>query len=151
LRYLAIDYGARRLGIALSDAGGKFASPYEVIAVNDSKLAIERIVAITKREGAERLVVGLPINMDDSIGPAARQVVAWGRELSRRCELPIDFVDERLSSFAADEQLSERRRAGERLTHKGKKKRLDAVAATLFLQAMLDGKIHSIDLPDEQK
>ena len=144
MRTLAIDLGARRIGLALSDAGGRLASAYDVLNVSNSEQAIELVLPLLEREGVERIVLGLPLNMDDSIGPAARSTIAWGNELARRSGRPIVYVDERLSSFAAEQQLNERRRGGEKLTRGKKKQRLDAVAAALFLQAFLDGRLPAI-------
>ena len=147
MRTLAIDLGTRRIGLALSDEGGKWATPLEVMTVNDPPLAIPRLLPLIQREGVRRLVVGLPLNMDDSIGPAARQAAAWGRRLSARSGKPVVFVDERLSSFDAEQQLNERKRHGEKLTRRRRKQQQDALAAASFLQSFLDGKIPPIDLP----
>jgi putative Holliday junction resolvase len=141
MRTLAIDLGSRRIGLALSDEGGRFATPYEVLTVAGPGQAAEPILKVIDREGVERLVVGLPLNMDGSAGPAARQAVEWGRALAARADKPVVFVDERLSSFDAEQQLIERKRAGEKLTRQRKKQQLDAIAAATFLQAFLDGKL----------
>ena len=146
MRTLAIDLGSRRVGFALSDEGGRFATPHEVFQVTSPAQATERAIQIIEREGVERVVLGLPLNMDDSLGPAARQTLAWGRELSQRCGKPVVFVDERLSSFDAEQGLIERKRGGEKITRKRKKEQLDALAAAGFLQAFLDGKLQSLDV-----
>jgi putative Holliday junction resolvase len=98
MRTLAIDLGARRVGLALSDAGGKLASPFDVLSVVSAEQAIDPILKLIQNESVQRVVIGLPLNMDDSLGPAARAAVAWGKQLQSRCYLPIIFVDERLSS-----------------------------------------------------
>jgi putative Holliday junction resolvase len=144
MRTLAIDLGTRRVGLALSDEGGRFATPLDVLQVNGHEQAITPIVDIARKEGVERLVVGLPLNMDDSLGPAARATIAWGRELAGRCALQLVFVDERLSSFAAEQSLLDRKRGGEHITRKQKKQKLDALAAAGFLQAYLDGKLAAV-------
>jgi putative Holliday junction resolvase len=146
MRTLAIDLGERRVGLALSDESGRWASPLEVLTVGSSEEAGARIAKAAVREGAEQLVVGLPLNMDDSVGPAARGALAFGRELERRCGIPVLFVDERLSSFAAEQSLIEQKRQGRKLTHKAKKERRDAIAAADFLQAFLDGRLKAIDV-----
>ncbi|MDQ3315614.1 MAG: Holliday junction resolvase RuvX, partial [Verrucomicrobiota bacterium] len=79
MRTLAIDLGTRRVGLALSDEGGRYATPYETLIVSSPENAIEQIAPLVKQEGVERLLVGVPLNMDDSVGPAARNAVAWGR------------------------------------------------------------------------
>ena len=146
MRTLAIDLGARRVGLALSDASGKFASPYDVLTVSSAEQAIEEVDCVVRAESVERLVVGVPLNMDDSVGPQARHAVEWGRQLSYRTSLPLILIDERLSSFAAEQQLVDRKRAGEKLTRGRKKKQLDAMAAAAFLQQFLDGTLVPLNL-----
>lgn len=141
MRTLAIDLGARRVGLALSDEGGRFATPYEVLVVSSPDQAADAVARVVEREDVERLVVGLPLNMDDSIGSQARQAIEWGRGLGARLGKPVIFVDERLSSFDAEQQLIARKRGGERITRQGKKDRLDAIAAATLLQEFLDGRL----------
>jgi putative Holliday junction resolvase len=151
MRTLAIDLGTRRIGLAMSDEGGQWATPIDVLFVSDPQQAIEPILKLIKTEDVKRIVVGLPLNMDGSSGPAARKTVVWttglaGSAASSSIPLQIIYIDERLSSFAAGQQLTERKKAGEKLTHKKKKQQLDAVAAAGFLQAFLDGKLQPIEV-----
>jgi putative Holliday junction resolvase len=144
MRTLAIDLGSKRVGLALSDEGGRFATPYEVLTVGSPEQASSEILGVIKREGVRRLVVGLPLNMDGSFGPAASSAVRWARDLSSRCALPVVFIDERLSSFDAEQRLNDRKRAGEKLTRKRKKEQLDAIAAATILQDFLDGRLSPV-------
>jgi putative Holliday junction resolvase len=144
LRTLAIDLGSRRIGLALSDEGGKFATPYDVLTVTSPDDALAPIQTLIAKESVRRVVVGLPLNMDDTIGPAARAVIQWSKKLGEKVPVPILFVDERLSTFSADQRLTDRKRAGEKLTRGQKKQMLDAHAAAGFLQEFLDGKLPSI-------
>jgi putative holliday junction resolvase len=144
MRTLAIDLGTRRVGLALSDEGGEFATPLAVLQVSSPDQATDQIVSIIAKESVQQIVLGLPLNMDDSVGPAARNTIAWGKNLASRTNLPVIFVDERLSSFAAEQSLIDRKRGGEKITRKQKKERLDALAAAGFLQAFLDGKLAPI-------
>jgi len=146
MRTLAIDLGTRRVGLAMSDAGGRFANPHDVLEITAPAQATTKILEIITREGVERVVLGLPLNMDDTIGPQARQALAWGRDLSRQSNTPVVFVDERLSSFDAEQQLIDRKKGGEKITRKQKKQQLDALAAAGFLQAFLDGKLPPIQV-----
>jgi putative Holliday junction resolvase len=146
MRTLAIDLGSRRVGFALSDQGGQLATPYEVFQVTSPAQAADRAIQIVSKEGVERIVLGLPLNMDDSVGPAAQQTIQWGRNLSQRAGKPIIFIDERLSSFEAEQGLIDRKRGGEKITRKRKKEQLDALAAAGFLQAFLDGKLQPLDV-----
>ena len=140
MRTLAVDLGAKRVGLAMSDEGGEFATPYDVLQVKSADEALEPVCRLIARESVRRVVIGLPLNMDDSVGPAAKRAIEWGRKLQVGCKCDVLFVDERLSSFAADEQLRRRKRGGERLTRDQRKRRLDALAAAQFLQDFLDGK-----------
>ncbi len=148
MRHLGIDYGTRRVGLALSDAGGTFVSPLAVLEVTTDAVAQAEIVAVVEREGAEVLVVGLPINMDGTEGPSAKNVRTWARSVADAVKLPLCLVDERQSSLAAEAVLASRRRGGENLTRKRKKKRLDAVAAAGFLQAYLNGELSALSGSD---
>jgi putative holliday junction resolvase len=146
MRTLGVDFGARRVGLALSDEGGKFASPYDVLTIATPEQARAEVLAVIRKEGVQRIVVGLPLNMDDSMGPAARNTIVWGKRVGDEAGLPIVFVDERLSSFAAEQGLIERKRGGEKITRGQKKQRLDALAANGFLQEFLDGKLAPIEV-----
>lgn len=146
MRTLAIDLGARRVGVALSDEGGRFATPLDVLTVSSPRQASEEVLAIIHKEGVERIVVGVPLNMDDSTGPAAQNAIAWGRQLAAAAGKPLVLIDERLSTFQADESLTERKRGGEKMTRKDRKHRLDAIAAASFLQAFLDGKLMPLEM-----
>jgi putative Holliday junction resolvase len=148
VRTLAIDLGTRRVGLALSDSGGQLATPYEVLTVTSPQQALDQIVNVIAKEGVERIVLGLPLNMDDSVGPAAREAIEWGRKLAAVAAQPVVFVDERLSSFQAEQTLNDRKRGGEKLTRKRKKEQLDALAAAGFLQGFLDGKLAAIDVTE---
>ena len=146
MRSLSIDFGSRRVGLALSDEGGRFATPYDVLQVATPSDAETQVINVVRKEGVEQLVVGLPLNMDDSIGPAAEGAAVWGRSVSKKSGVPVIFVDERLSSFSAEQGLIDRKRGGEKITRGQKKQRLDALAAAGFLQEFLDGKLQPIDV-----
>jgi putative Holliday junction resolvase len=145
MRTLAIDLGTRRVGLALSDEGGRFATPLEVLTVSAPEQALARILPLIEKEAVRQIVLGLPLNMDDTLGPAARTTLAWGRTLAAQSGVPVLFVDERLSSFAAEQTLLDRKKAGEKLTRQKKKRQLDAVAAASFLQQFLDGRLPPLD------
>jgi putative holliday junction resolvase len=145
MRTLAIDLGSRRVGLAISDESGRLATPLEVLQVTSPNDAARRVAEIARRQDARRLVVGIPLNMDDTIGPAARSAAKWARDLAKACNLPVIFVDERLSTFAAEQSLIEQQRSGRKITRKQKKRHQDALAAAEFLQAFLDGRLSSIE------
>lgn len=144
MRTLAVDLGSRRVGLALSDEGGKFATPFDVLNVGSPDGALEPIQKLILSEAVKRVVVGLPLNMDQTRGPAAIAALQWGERLRQSCGIPIVYVDERLSSFDAEQRLSERKRGGEKITRGRKKRMLDAHAAAAILQEFLDGKLPAI-------
>ena len=147
MRTLGIDYGLKRIGLALSDAGGKLATPLEVLEVTSEDVVISGILELIEREDVRRIVVGLPLNMDDTLGPGVKKAVQFGRALAGRSHCEVLYVDERLSTFDAEQTLNSRKRSGEKITRKGKKRQLDAIAAARFLQEYLDGKLAPINPP----
>jgi len=147
MRTLAVDLGSRRVGLALSDEGGKLATPLDVLQVTSVDQAIDLILPLIAREGIKRIVVGLPLDMDDGFGAAAKAAAKWGEALAARARIPVVFVDERLSSLAAEQGLIDRKRGGEKITRQQKKQQLDALAAAAFLQEFLDGKLQPISIP----
>lgn len=133
MRYLAIDYGGKRVGLAVCDQGEVIVSPLSVVAANSE--LIDVIAGALEEQGAEAIVLGLPLNMDGTEGGGVKKVRVFGAELAEKVDIPIFFHDERLSSFDAESKL-----AGIGLTRKKKKNRLDAVAAASILQSFLDSK-----------
>jgi putative Holliday junction resolvase len=133
VKYLAVDYGNKRTGLALCDRNETMASPLCVI--REPLQVIKVITQIVAEERIEGIVIGLPLNMDDSEGFQAKRVREFGKTLSNHVEVPILFHDERLSSFSASEKLD-----AMALTRSRKKKRMDAVAAAEILEGFLDCK-----------
>jgi putative Holliday junction resolvase len=86
--------------------------------------------------------------MDGTLGYAARGTIEWASRVNQRSNLPLVFVDERLSSFDAEQRLIERKRAGEKISRAQKKGKLDALAAASFLQEFLDGRLPLIEVRD---
>ena len=132
MRYLAIDYGNKRTGLAICDREETIVSP---LAVIPSAEAIEKVAHIVQQEGVDAVVLGLPLNMDDSEGAQAKLVRTFAAQLQASLDIPIHFQDERLSSFAAEEKL-----LPAELTRKKAKKRLDAIAAAQILEAFIENK-----------
>ena len=131
MRYLAIDYGIKRTGLAICDRNETITSPLAVI--EGQKGLLKRIEDIIKTEDIGAIVLGLPLNMDDSEGPQAKLVLKFSEQLKADLGIPVFLQDERLSSFGAEEKI-----AAAELTRKKKKKRLDAIAAAEILQAFLE-------------
>lgn len=133
MRYLAIDYGTRRTGLAICDPGETIVSPLTVLQNRESLLL--KVVQIVEDENVEAVILGLPLNMDGSEGPQSQLVKKFADQLQARLHIPILFQDERLSSFGAEEKL-----APANLTRGKMKERLDAVAAAEILEAFLEQK-----------
>ena len=140
-RYLSIDLGDKRTGLAAGDDVTCMALPIDVLEIpidrrNGDELLDALAQAVADHIGPKgELVVGLPLNMDDTEGPRAKLVRAFAGRIAQRTNFPVHFHDERLSSVHADWTMAQ---SG--LTHKQKKHRRDALAAAAILQAFLDAK-----------
>lgn len=133
MRYLAIDYGNKRTGLAVCDRDETIASPLTVI--QGQKQLLKKIAEVVEKEDIDAVVLGLPLNMDGSEGTQTKLVLKFGKQLQNILKVPVLLQDERLSSFGAEEKLTPA------LYTRGKrKKRLDAVAAAEILQAFLENK-----------
>ncbi len=133
MRYLAVDLGLKRTGLAVGDDVLRIASPLEVIETASDELRMQTIGRAIDEHGPGALVVGLPLNADGSEGGAAKGARAFAGQLQQRFGLPVHLADERHSSDDADEKMA---RTG--LTRGQKKGRRDALAAAAFLQRWLD-------------
>ncbi|MFC1783924.1 Holliday junction resolvase RuvX [Planctomycetota bacterium] len=135
MRYLGIDYGLKRLGLALCDASETIVSPLCQLSVNTGRPEelLERLKQIIDENQVEALVVGLPLNMDDSEGEQARLTRRFAGELAKTVGKPVHLQDERLSSMAAEEKLSE---SG--LSRQKRRQRRDMLAACDILQEFLN-------------
>ncbi len=133
-RFFAVDYGAKRIGLAVGDDHNKIATPVKTVesrgTLDDQ---IEAVVAVASAFDVDAFVVGLPYNMDDTEGEQAKRTRRFGDALGRSTGKPVHYFDERLSSHAAREML----RPAE-LTRKKRKAVQDAVAAQIILQTFLD-------------
>ena len=137
---LAFDYGAKRIGVAVGQAATGTASPAGVIPVHGVPdwAALERCV---RDWSPARLLVGVPYNMDGTETALTATCRAFADELARRSGLPVDCVDERLTSSAATADLREARRSGAR-TRRVRREDIDAHAARLILETWLRGPAH---------
>jgi len=137
VRVLGIDFGERRIGLALSDPTGTLASPLETLLRRPGKRPpLMRLVDVARTNGVERLVVGLPLDLRGAETPWCREVRAIGDELARRLGVPVAYVDERLTSVRAEKAV---RSVGLPKGQREEKARVDAAAAALILQSWLDG------------
>ena len=135
MRYLAIDHGQKRTGLAISDASETLVSPHSVIETANEEELLRRISDVLDAEEIDAVVVGLPVNMDGTEGDRSRKVRQFVSVLQERTDKPVHLHDERLSSFEADYLVGDLE-----LTRKKKKKRLDAIAAAAILRSFFEQK-----------
>jgi putative holliday junction resolvase len=133
VKYIGLDIGDKRVGVACGDAEVRIATPLEVIARGSIEQDARALAKIAHDYDVEQLVVGLPRNMDGTQGAQADAVIAYAEKIAQAIHLPLKFWDERLSTVEAT------RRTHETGAH-GKKSRrgLDAIAAAVILQDFLD-------------
>src|SRR6266487_6007762 len=134
MRILAIDHGTKRMGIAISDDLGMIAQPLEFIPAEPFAELLNRLKEIIRAKQVELILVGMPRNMNGSYGPAASKVQEFVAALKEAVTVPIQTVDERLTSVQAHRLLTEAEVSGRQ--RKGK---VDKSAAAVLLQGYLDG------------
>jgi len=132
MKYLAIDFGEKRVGLAVCDPDETVVSPLGRIDRRDDRHVVDEIARTVQREEIEAVVVGLPLNMDDSEGPQAARVRRFADLLAQRLTVPLHLQNEQLSSFAADGRLAQRD-----MTAARQRRRQDAVAAAVILEDFL--------------
>lgn len=131
LRVLAIDYGRRRIGLAISDAIGWTARPLATLARKGRAADLSRLGKIVHENGVGRLIVGHPLLMNGTRGEMALEAARFAERVGQALALPVDLVDERLTSWAArDWQRQHGQREGTRSE--------DEIAAAILLQEYLD-------------
>lgn len=138
MKYLALDVGERRVGVAVSDETGLLATPLTVISRKSKKEDFARIARLACEQGVEGFIIGQPLNADGSAGPQVRRVERYAEALAqylhdRGLNLPLAFWDEFLSTQRAQQaMIASGRKARTR------RARIDAVAAAMILQDYLD-------------
>jgi putative pre-16S rRNA nuclease len=129
---LGLDLGRRRIGIAIFDLPVLGVRPLTTLARSSYSRDLEQLRAIVAEREVDRIVLGLPLNMNGSEGPAARQARNFGEKLSQALELPVELYDERLTSFEAESRLKE-----SSLAPNARKLMVDQIAAVLILEGWL--------------
>ena len=135
MRFLGLDYGSKRIGVALSDPDGTMAFPIETIQVKPDGSHFNDIKTIIDAYQVAKLVVGLPYNMDGSLGDRAREVMRWGGQNEALLGIPVIFWDERLSTSEAHEML-----IGINVKGRKRKSIVDKIAASIILRGYLDSE-----------
>lgn len=135
-RILGVDYGERRIGLAVSDPSATIAQPLPTLQRRAGKRPpVQAVADLARAWEAEAVVVGLPLTLDGDESEWTREVRGFGDRLAERTGLPVHFVDERMTSVRAERAV---RSLGLRRAEREDKRRVDAAAAVLILQAFLD-------------
>jgi putative Holliday junction resolvase len=136
VRVLGVDFGEKRVGVAVSDPTGTIATPLETLQRRAGKRPpLAELERVGKSLGVEHVVIGLPLDLRGEETPWSREVRDVGQRLAERLGVKVSFVDERFSSVRAERAVRE---SGLKKVEREKKARVDAGAAQLILQAWLD-------------
>ncbi len=135
MRILALDFGERRIGVAVTDPLGTLAQPLETLERRPppSRAHLDQIAELALEYRAAKIVVGLPLHMDGRAGPEVEAARAFGLEVEARTGVPVDYIDERWTTREAERTLRELGLRGRKL-----RGRLDPVAASLILRTYLE-------------
>lgn len=136
MRIMGLDVGSKTVGVAVSDLMGWTAQGVEIIRIDEEagEFGLERVAELVKEYEVEKFVVGLPKNMNNTIGPRALASQAYGEMLIARFGLPVEYQDERLTTVQAERMLVQ-----EANTSRAKRKKvIDKLAAVMILQNYLD-------------
>ncbi|AKP02307.1 MULTISPECIES: Holliday junction resolvase RuvX [Companilactobacillus] len=138
MRLLGLDVGSRTVGVACSDLLGWTAQGVEIIRINEDKeeFGLDRLGEIIKEKQPTGIVLGLPKNMNNTEGPRVEKSREYGKMVEDRFHLPIDFIDERLTTVQAERMLIDEAD----VSRKKRKKVIDKIAAEMILQNYLDAK-----------
>ncbi len=134
-RYMGLDYGNSRIGIAFSDLSGAIASADSIYKRKDEKADIEYLTKLALSKDVRHIVIGLPLNADGTESEMSKCVKDFGQKLFDKSQIEIFYQDERYTSFEAEEYLKEARIPWEK-----RKALLDKVAAQIILQDFLDNR-----------
>ena len=137
MRDLGLDLGTKTLGLSLSDVTGTIASTYKVIRFNenDFDILLPQIKEIVLKEGVGELVLGLPKNMNNTIGDRALVTIEFKEKLENYLNMKVNLMDERLSTVSAHNYM-----ISADMSRKKRKEKVDALAANIILQSYLDKK-----------
>ena len=135
MRYLGLDAGSKTVGVAVSDPFGWTAQGVEIIPIDEEleEFGLDRLGELIAEYNVEALVLGLPKNMNNSIGPRAEASQKYGQLVIDRFDLPVFYQDERLTTVQAERML-----IANDVSRKKRKKVIDKLAAVLILQNYLD-------------
>lgn len=133
MRFMGLDVGDKRIGVALSDERAVIASPRETLERRGNRKDIAHLLELARGEEVSEILVGLPLSLDGSIGPQAEKVERFVAALRSETEIPVTLWDERLTTVSAERALLE----GD-VSRAKRRRTIDQVAAALILQSYLD-------------
>lgn len=137
MKYLGLDLGTRTLGLSISDLTHTIASTYKTIRYeeNDYDFLLEELKKIIEQEKIEKLVLGLPKNMNNTIGESAERCLNFKEKLEKNLNIEVEMQDERLTTVEAHNYMIEAN-----MSRKKRKQKVDSLAANIILQTYLDRK-----------
>lgn len=135
MTYLALDVGSRRIGVAVGSTDLRLATPVCVISRASIQSDADRLKALAREYDVEKIIIGLPREVNGEIGAQARSVLEYSEELGKRLEIPFEMFDERYSTAEA---LANRREVG--ISDKRGRPTIDAAAAAVILQDFFDAR-----------
>ncbi len=134
MRYLGLDLGSKTLGVAISDPTGLIASSYTIIRHNEEyDRLVDDVQTIVEEKKVEEIVLGMPKNMNNTIGPKGELSMQFKNKLEKKLNIPVHLVDERLTTKQANDLL-----IANDTSRKKRKQVIDSMAATIILQSFLD-------------
>jgi putative pre-16S rRNA nuclease len=140
VKYMALDVGDRRVGAAVGDSDLRIATPIDVIERKSPEQDARIFGELASKYGVGRLIVGLPRNMDETVGPQAESVRAYGEKIAQWLNLPLTLWDERLTTIDAAARLASSGAHGKR-----SRRTLDAIAASVILQDYMDSQEKALE------
>ena len=132
MRYMGLDLGTKTLGVALTDSSGTIASPLKTIKYDNIDSLIDEVINIIEEKNVSEIALGLPKNMDNSMGFAADRSLSFKEKLEQKTDVKVTLVDERLSTVEAQNYL-----INEGMRRDKRKKVIDAVAASVILNTFI--------------
>lgn len=142
MRFLGLDVGDKRIGVALSDEMALIASPRETLERKGTKKDVAYLLDLATREGVSEILVGMPFSLDGTAGPQAEKVARFVEALRASAAVPVTTWDERLSTVVAERAMIEAD-----VSRAKRRGALDRVAAALILQSYLDSRRANVDNP----
>ena len=143
-RVLGLDFGTRRIGLAVSDPEGCFAFPAGYLISKGRKKDLQKLCILVEERDIRRIVVGLPLHMNGHVGPEAEAARSFADGIARTTGLPVEMLDERWTTVEAERALRDSKGRRTRAARRGE---LDSAAATILLRTYLERRAREGDPP----